>query len=444
MKIILCLHHFLPEVVGGTEIYVVSLAKQLLQNQNEVVVIVPNLGINKTEDYLYDGIRVIKYAENSKEDNRELIMGKKSPEGLKEFADIMKKEKPGLVHFHELSPGRGISIFHVEKVHELKIPLVISLHVPYYTCLRGTLLYKGQQKCDAEINISKCTACMYQQRNIAGVKASMLHNLAMALFHLDINSTGLNSTIGTALGFPFVIDKIKKDLLRLSFLAEKIVVIADWYLQVLKRNSVSDNKMIFIKQGLPDSGIKKADNAVFSSPLKVVYIGRITQLKGLHLLLDAVLKIDSGKINLSIYGEETKDTYISDCKKKSKFNKNINWKGRIHSSEVIDTLSEHHLLCLPSAFEMSPLVIQEAFAAGIPVLASDVYGNAEQVKEGENGWLFRLNDENDLQHQLEKLVNHPEMIEEAKKNLPAVNTFEKVGKDHIELYRTVILNYTND
>lgn len=42
--------------------------------------------------------------------------------------------------------------------------------------------------------------------------------------------------------------------------------------------------------------------------------------------------------------------------------------------------------------EMSPLVIQEAFAARLPVIASNVYGNAEQITHGENGLLFNFND----------------------------------------------------
>jgi glycosyltransferase involved in cell wall biosynthesis len=104
-------------------------------------------------------------------------------------------------------------------------------------------------------------------------------------------------------------------------------------------------------------------------------------------------------------------------------------------------LSSYDLLCLPSAFEMSPLVIQEAFTAGIPVLASNVYGNAEQITDGLNGWLFNCNDANDLEKKLQILINKPFMLAEATKHFPVLNTFTNVANDHLKLYGSIIQNY---
>ena len=60
-------------------------------------------------------------------------------------------------------------------------------------------------------------------------------------------------------------------------------------------------------------------------------------------------------------------------------------------------MADYDLLCVPSlSSEMSPLVIQEAFAAGIPVLASRGYGNIEQIRHGENGLVFNFNSADSL------------------------------------------------
>lgn len=440
MKIILCLHHFLPEYVGGTEIYTFNLAKQLIQKNIDVLIVVPNLGEDTTTEYLYEGIKVIKYAENSIED-RSMILGKKKPDGLEVFADIIKSECPSLVHFHELAPGRGFNIFHVEKVYDLRIPLVITFHVPFYTCFKGSLIYKEDTACDGTIEIEKCTTCIYHQKGIKGLKASLFTKAAMGLFNLNINTTRLNNSVGTALGFPFVINKIKSDLLRLSFFAERIVVIADWYKQVLERNKIPAEKITFIKQGLTGQKHETMTPLEVALPIRVVYMGRITHLKGFHLLIDAILKLPSSKISLDIYGLETEDEYVVSCKGKTKHARNIAWKGRVDTSKVIPVLSTYHLLCVPSAFEMSPLVIQEAFAAGIPVLASDVPGNVEQIEDGENGWLFKSNNSADLKSKLEGFIADKTLIENAKKKLPELNTFKEVGNDHEALYHSIVENY---
>ena len=440
MKIAFCLHHFLPGYIGGTEIYILNLAKQLIKAHNDVVVIIPNPGIEITEEYYYEEIRIIKYAENSTED-RGMILGNTKPEGLGKFAEILVKENPSLVHFHELAPGRGPCRFHVEKVKELLIPIVITFHVPFYTCFKGTLIYKATEKCDGEIKIDKCTACIYHYKNITGFKATLLNTLATNLFKANINATFLNNPVGTAIGFPFVVNKIKNDLLYYAASAEKIIVIAEWYKQVLRLNKVPAEKIVFIQQGLSTGSFNKPAAIDVSLPIRVVYIGRITPLKGLHLLIDAILQLPVEKICLSIYGLETEDDYVVSLKNKTRAIENITWHGRISPATVVPALSSYHLLCLPSAFEMSPLVIQEAFAAGIPVIASDVNGNAEQIKDGINGWLFSTNDSGNLKDKLSALVNNTSLIDSAKKQLPILNTFEEVGNAHQTLYGGILKDF---
>lgn len=433
----MCLNYFLPQSIGGTEIYTLRLVQYLNKINIETVILIPHFNYSISDEYEYEGIKIIRYAENSAED-RKMIMGKKKPDGLNGFARILISERPDVIHFHELAPGRGINIFHVEKAHELNIPVVLTFHLSYYTCLKGSLIYKGKEKCDGVIHIKKCTECVYQAKGIAGTKASVLSNTSMAFFNLGIDLTGLNSTVGTALGFPFVINKIKNDLLRLSNFAKKIVVLADWYKVILEKNGVPSSKLIYVKQGMICESQVPGKHDKISFPLKLVYVGRISALKGLHLLIDAVQKIPVDKISLHIYGPEVEMEYAIECRQKSKGNKNIYWKGTIHSEKVIQTLSNFDVLCLPSAFEMSPLVIQEAFAAGLPVIASDVYGNAEQIMHGVNGWLFRFNDSIDLRCKLDALVNDLNSVVNARPHLQMMNTFKDVALEHKSIYSSLL------
>ncbi|MEO6731316.1 MAG: glycosyltransferase [Ferruginibacter sp.] len=436
MKILICLHHFLPEYIGGTEIYTLRLAQGLRQAGVEAVIVVPRFGHSDTAGYEYEGIRVIAYAENSVED-RKMIMGKTKPGGLAAFVDVLHKENPAIVHFHELAPGRGINIFHVEKTNELNIPLIITFHLAAYTCMKGSLVYKDIKKCDGLIRIKACTECVLETKGITGIKATLLAKASVALYTAGLDPTKLNSTPGTALGFPYVIDKIKNDLLKLSKLAAKIIVLSEWYKNILEKNGVPSAKLLYIRQGLAKEVPRHFNNSGISVPLKIVFIGRITAIKGLHLLIRAMGQLPQEKISLHIYGRETNDDYVANCKKQSASMQNIHWMGAIPSEEVIATLSNYHVLCLPSDFEMSPLVIQEAFAAGLPVLASDVYGNAEHIREGENGWLFRFKDSSHLAEKLKYLLDDVKRVERARLNLPVPKMFTEIAREHVWLYSEI-------
>ena len=435
MKIFFCLHHFLPEFIGGTEVYTFNLAKAFVQRDFNVVIVIPNFGVDKTEEYYYEGIRVIKYAENSVED-RAMIKGFKTPSGLKAFSDSLKSEHPDIVHFQELAPGRGINISHVEEAHRLNFRVFISFHLAQHTCIKGSLIYMDTEKCDGETRITKCSECLYHNRGLTGAKRTIINKVAVTLYNLHLNIYKMDNSIGTALGFPFMVDRLKNDLVKLSAFSEKMIVLTKWYKKVLQLNGVPPDKISYVQQALahPEMNIGEPPG-IAVLPLKIIFVGRISKLKGIHLLIDAVMGLDPGKVALSIYGPETESEFAMELKKKTVSEKNIYWKGLLEFEKVIPAIRMHDLLCLPSTFsEMSPLVIQEAFAAHTPVLASDVYGNSEQVKEGENGWLFPYNDMTGLKNKIAHLINHPELIEKAKNHPFLPRTFEQVANEHIALY----------
>lgn len=88
--------------------------------------------------------------------------------------------------------------------------------------------------------------------------------------------------------------------------------------------------------------------------------------------------------------------------------------------------------------EMSPLVIQEAFAARLPVIASNVYGNAEQITHGENGLLFNFNDVEDLRRQILQCINRPALLNAMTKKIAPPRSFKDLASDYLELYKSIL------
>ena len=439
MRIVFCLNYFLPYQVAGTEIYTHQLAKQLKAKGCDVAVVFPNRE-KPYEHYEVEGIPVYAYAEPDYND-RALIKGHRKPKGLPDFVALIQKLNPDLIHFQELEAGTSIGWFHVRAVKDLGYKCLMTFHLSHYNCFTGTMMYTMNEPCDGVIHPSKCTYCSLRSRGVGKVPASLLNSAAFIMKKARVDTGPLNSSIGTGLGMHFMFEQKKSQLIELSAQMEILVVLTDWYKKVLMDNGIPCSKIIVIKQGLPHPSIpqslpfKKPD-----SPLRLIFIGRISQIKGLHLLLRAMKEIPGEKIQLDIYGQGYNDDYEKACKDQIKSNKNIRWMGKIEPGSVLITMQNYHALCLPSTFsEMSPLVIQEAFAAGIPVIASAVPGNAEQVRHNVNGLLFTFNDAASLHQQLMRCINETALLGHLSMNLPHPRSFEEVAAAYYQLYQKVLL-----
>ena len=442
MKVIHCLNNFLPQQVAGTEVYTEALVKELLQKNIDALVLIPNYGKTKNETYWHENIRVIQYAEPSVV-NRALIMGRIIPEGLIHFKKIIEEEKPSVVHFHIAGGSNGISLHHVHAVKQSGIKIIMTFHLVGYTCKTNNLLYKNKQPCNGFIDTNRCTMCIYTDMKMGVIKKNILYAAALTARVFHYNTTYWNNKYGTAIGYPFLIEQLKKNLMLLSGDCDKIVVLTHWYKKVLEDNGVPPHKLVHIAQGLPRQQTNEMELPK-GDILKLVFVGRINESKGLHLLIKALKQLPLQQVSLDIYGKLNDETYANECRSATTTMKNINWMGVLPPEKVVKTLSNYHCLCLPSVIcEMSPLIIQEAFAAGIPVIASDVYGNAEQIKNGDNGWLFKFNDSNDLKNKLKELIENPEKILIAKKNIPAVKSFSAVADEYEQLYKDLEMQEIN-
>lgn len=436
MKVLHCLNHFLPQHIAGTEVYVMALMNGLNALGIHSSVVIPNYGKSENDTYDIEGFRVWQYAEPSVID-RALQMGKRKPDGLKKFEQVLLESGAAIIHFHELAGSNGLGLEHVKLAKRMGFKTIMTFHVAGYTCKTGTLMYQQAMPCDGLILEKKCTACWYQQKGITGLKASLL-GLGSSLFYkMNADISVVASPLATALSFPMIIQKLRNDFESLLLHTDALVAISHWYLETLKKNTNEHAKLHLIEQALPGKILQEHITDIkHQGILKLVFIGRISHFKGIKDLLTAIKLLPQQSVSLDIYGDTSEQEYMEECKSMSASMSNVYWKGRLAKEEVVKTLLGYDVLCLPSVVcEMAPLVIQEAFAAGIPVLASNVYGNAEQIKEGLNGWLFKFKDVNDLYSKIKILIDSPGLIEDAKKGIPALRSFDTVANEYYELYR---------
>ena len=100
-------------------------------------------------------------------------------------------------------------------------------------------------------------------------------------------------------------------------------------------------------------------------------------------------------------------------------------------------MAECDYLLIPSRWwENSPVVIQEAFAAGLPVICSGIGGMAEKVKDGVSGLHFRVNDPVDLARVILAGANST-LHEKLRTNLPSPFGAEEMARRYLSVYATL-------
>ncbi len=418
--------------------YTWALSKHLQNNGIDVKVLIPHYGEKASNDYFYDGIFVHQYSEPSVVD-RSLIMGFRVPDGLIHFEKYISDERPDIIHFHELAGSNGITLNHVDVAKKSGAKVVMTFHLARYSCKTGTLVQTGKITCDGVIDLQKCSNC-YLHSIGYGKIATTLTAASTFFYNFSINTTRWQNKVGTALGTVSIISKLKDDFDLLLSQCDYVVSLTNWYEKILISNGVDKRKIKVIKQGIPlDPTNSFSIRKIHGGPLKLIFLGRINKFKGLHFLIEAIKDIDPLLIQLSIFGNSDNSVYESTLKIQTASNNNISWNGKLKQEDVVKTLQQHDALCLCSTFsEMSPLVIQETFAAGIPVIASNVYGNAEQIQHEQNGLLFEFNNVIDLRKQIVRFIEEQGLKYELAKNIIPPRSFKDVANQYLDLYKNLL------
>ncbi|HEX2129564.1 MAG TPA: glycosyltransferase [Solirubrobacterales bacterium] len=145
--------------------------------------------------------------------------------------------------------------------------------------------------------------------------------------------------------------------------------------------------------------------------LRLVFVGRPEERKGLPVLLSSFAALTEHRdARLTIIGTERAEVmrYLSDPAVAER----IDALGRVGEDELWRRLHDADLLCAPSlAGESFGMVLTEAFAAGTPVLASNIAGYADVVTDGVDGVLVPPADPQRLAEELLRLSDSPSLLE---------------------------------
>jgi glycosyltransferase involved in cell wall biosynthesis len=144
--------------------------------------------------------------------------------------------------------------------------------------------------------------------------------------------------------------------------------------------------------------IEKKSNDLF----KILFVGRITNWKGVELLLLAVNGMEN--VEVTICGDGPALSVYEEMNIRLG-NTNVIFTGRIKPSVVSELLEQTDILVLASLYEGLSHTLLEAISFGKPCIASNIGGNPEVITHGYNGLLFDPYNHIELKEHILKLVN---------------------------------------
>ncbi len=135
-----------------------------------------------------------------------------------------------------------------------------------------------------------------------------------------------------------------------------------------------------------------------TGPFRVLFVGGVGQRKGVKYLLQAFDKIRGPGVELTLAGP-----LPADMRPLTAYRDTVRMTGRLDQSEIVREMHAAHVLVLPSVFEGFGLVIAEAMATGIPVIASTHSAGPDLMREGRDGFVIEPDDVEGLAQRLETL-----------------------------------------
>jgi len=187
--------------------------------------------------------------------------------------------------------------------------------------------------------------------------------------------------------------------LRTSKIADAVITVSKMIAKIITTEcKVPDHKVYVIPNGV--------DTSIFRPALKkgdfCLFVGQLTRRKGIRYLLHALKMLDDS-IKCVIVGEGPDRKCMEMRAKKIGLN-NVKFLGAVSNEKLIELYSKAAVFVFPSLSEGLPLSIIEAMSCGCPVIAFDVGGISEVIKNGYNGFLIKPKDTKALANYLKLLM----------------------------------------
>lgn len=442
MKILLICHFFPPASTSGAENYTFHLARALVQKGHEVQVLCAGTWDNGEHywngftDEVFEGIQVRRIHlcwHKAPDPNRYLY---DNPMTAQHLRDWLREIQPDIVH---VTSCYTLSASVIPVCKEAGLPLVVTLVDFWFLCPSLHLLRSDGLLCDGQTTPWDCLRCMLFRAKAYRWPAKVLPDSAIQPALTALSKSALNrsrSLRGMALNM-----EERKRITAQALCQADVVLAPSQFLGALHLAVIAGIPLRVHPYGHDLSWLADYQRREPDNDLRFCNMGQIAHDKGVHVLIEAFLKLDAGpNVWLDIWGGIGHgDSYAARIRQLAAQSDQIRLRGRFARSQLGDVLSKADAVVAPSLwYENNPLVIQEAYAAQVPVIASNLGGMAEFVQHEVNGLLFETGDVDDLALQMRRIVEDPALLEYLSAGIPPVRAIEQEVDELVAVYHQLI------
>ena len=268
-----------------------------------------------------------------------------NPEVLKQFIQVLEDFRPDIVHLQHLIT---LSVDLIHACNKLNIPVVATLHDYWYFCHHITLTLPDGSRCPGPSGGLACRGCGKPMYNHFPGKLLQPGQALAAIKRNRRLIAGLNACHILYAPSHSLMSRYEKQGVSTELLQHRPYGIAP-----VRRKKRSGNGMVTFG-----------------------YIGNLSSHKGIEVLIQSMHSLNGGLQRLVVYGSGKKN-YEEKLHQMAQGSP-VEFKGRFDASDLSSAMAGMDVLVVPSLWEEnSPLVVREARAAGLRLVASRRGGIAE-------------------------------------------------------------------
>lgn len=363
LRILHMVHQYPPHALGGTELVTQTTVRELAARGATVSLWTRIPGDGQGLDVtVEDGVRVYRAWDGAPGPGKRYLDGLRSGPLLAAFERALQETAPDLVHIQHLM---GLPLGILTRLRAARVPTVITLHDYWWVCANAQLLTNYDATvCNGPRGCLNCTRCAVARGGTA------LWPAAPALWASLVWRNR----------------RLAAGLREADLIITPSRFVAEWH----AGQGVASERIRVRPWGIDaPAHPPRLPRPVASGPLRLAVIGGLAWQKGVHVAVDAAT-VAGDHVTLAVAGSGD-DAYTAELQRRA--GSNVTFLGRLDRPSVAGLLAASDAVLLPSLwYESYSMTLHEAWAAGVPVIASNLGVMASTVTHGVDGLLVTPGD----------------------------------------------------